>query len=45
MRSDVCRDCGFVNRYKSAGSWVALAVLMSLVLLVILALITESQIE
>lgn len=27
MRTDLCRDCGATMRYKSAGSWVALAVL------------------
>jgi hypothetical protein len=35
IRTDVCRDCGKVTRYKSAGSWVALAILMLLVLVVI----------
>jgi hypothetical protein len=29
-RTDRCRDCGAIHRYKSAGSWVALAVLVLL---------------
>jgi len=31
-RIDVCRDCGTSNRYKTTGSWIALAVLILLVL-------------
>jgi hypothetical protein len=31
MRTDRCRDCGAVHRYKTAGSWLALAVLILLV--------------
>jgi hypothetical protein len=30
-RTDRCRDCGAVHRYKTAGSWLALAVLILVV--------------
>jgi uncharacterized protein (DUF983 family) len=30
-RADRCRDCGAVHRYKTPGSWIALAVLIFLV--------------
>lgn len=29
-RAETCLDCGTVSRYKSVGSWVALAVLLLL---------------
>jgi len=41
MRSEECRDCNAIHRYKSAGSWVALAVLVFLVLCVVLALYSD----
>ena len=34
IRTDHCRDCGGVNRYKSIGSWIALVVLIFLILCV-----------
>jgi hypothetical protein len=34
-RSNVCRDCGAANSYKSAGSWLAMGVLIILVLLIL----------
>lgn len=39
MRKDRCRDCGHVTRYKSVGSWVALAFLILLSLCVAAAII------
>ncbi len=41
MRTEQCRDCGASNRYKSVGSWIALAVLILLVLSMTAALVTE----
>jgi hypothetical protein len=38
MRTSQCRDCGEVSRYKSAGSWVAMGILIILSLLVVLAI-------
>ena len=40
MRSDRCRDYGAVNRYKAAGAWVALAVLVLIVLGVVRSFLT-----
>ena len=34
-RSNICRDCGAANSYKSAGSWLAMGILIVLVLLVL----------
>ena len=41
-RVSQCRDCGESNRYKSAGSWLAMACLITLVLLIALAIIASS---
>jgi hypothetical protein len=43
MRADLCRDCGELNRYKSIGSWIAMAVLVLLVLLVIVGMVVEKH--
>ena len=43
VRTDVCRNCGEVNRYKSAGSWVALSILTLLVLAVIAAIVGNNS--
>lgn len=37
-RTEICSDCGAANSYKSAGSWIAMVILMILTLLVILGL-------
>lgn len=37
IQTDLCRDCGKTNRYKTTGSWVALAFLI----LIVLALVAE----
>lgn len=37
IQTDLCRDCGKTNRYKTTGSWVALALLI----LIVLALVAE----
>lgn len=42
-RTDFCRDCGELNRYKSAGSWIAMAILWLFALLVVVGLLAESQ--
>lgn len=39
MRVSQCRDCGEVRRYKSAGSWVALGVLVFISLLIVLVIL------
>gem|GEM_PF-1878738 len=39
MRRSQCRDCGEVTRYKSAGSWVALGLLILLTLICALAMV------
>lgn len=38
VQADQCVDCGTVNRYKTTGSWVAIAVLILLVMLVLASL-------
>ena len=38
MRTIQCHDCGAISRYKSAGSWVALWILISLILLIMVAI-------
>ena len=40
MRSSTCRDCGEMNRYKSGGSWAALVVFVSLILLIVGSILT-----
>lgn len=42
-RTDVCRDCGELNRYKSKGSWIALMVLLLLVVLAVAGLMLERR--
>ena len=42
-RTDLCRDCGELNRYKSSGSWLAMVVLLALVLLVIIGFLAETH--
>ena len=37
-RTEICSDCGAANSFKSAGSWVAMVILMILMLIVILGL-------
>jgi uncharacterized protein (DUF983 family) len=39
MQNDACRDCGASNRYKSSGSWIAMAVLIFLVICVVAAVL------
>lgn len=39
MRTDRCRDCGTLNRYKSAGSWLALIFLILIALQIAVALV------
>jgi uncharacterized protein (DUF983 family) len=41
MQIDECGDCGARNRYKSVGSWVALAVLIFLTICVVAAVLEE----
>ncbi|NCQ36110.1 hypothetical protein GW813_13770 [bacterium] len=36
MRTSLCRDCGEARRYKSAGSWLAMCILILLLLIFIL---------
>ena len=43
MRIDECRDCGASNRYKSVGSWIAMAVLIFLVICVTAAVLAEGH--
>jgi hypothetical protein len=43
MRSEVCRDCGAIYRYKSTASWFAIAVLVFLALCVLLSVLGESH--
>jgi uncharacterized integral membrane protein len=38
-----CRDCGEVSRYKSAGSWVAMAVLFLLSILIAIAIMNPAH--
>ena len=40
-RIETCRNCGAVSRHKSAGSWLALAVLILLLLLIWTAAVHE----
>lgn len=41
MRTSKCRDCGDTHRFKSVGSWIALAVLVFLSLIFLAAILTE----
>lgn len=41
-RTETCLDCGSISRHKSPGSWVALAILLLLVLLIIAGLLREA---
>ena len=43
MRTEQCRDCGATRRYKSSGSWVALAVLIVLALCVVALVVLENS--
>lgn len=43
IRTDQCRDCGAIRRYKSTGSWIALAVLIFVVICVVAALMDMDQ--
>jgi MFS family permease len=42
-RTDLCRDCGELNRYRSRGSWIAMLVLLLLVFLVVFGLMLEQN--
>ena len=41
VRTVRCSDCGAVNRYKTVGSWIAMAVLIFLLLCIIAAVTTD----
>lgn len=42
MRNAECKDCGFVTRYKSHGSYLALSLLILVVILLLLAFVAPS---
>lgn len=39
VRADHCRDCGATSRYRTTGSWVALAFLVVVALLTLIRLV------
>ena len=43
MRTDRCRDCGNLRRYKSDGSWFALAVLVLILVCIAITMMRKAQ--
>ena len=42
-RTDFCRDCEKLNRYKSTGSWIAMAALFLLILLAVVDVLSRTH--
>lgn len=38
MRTELCRDCGATHRYKTAGSWIAMAILILFAVCVVMGI-------
>jgi hypothetical protein len=43
VTTERCRDCGATRRYKSIGSWIALAVLLTIIAVIALVVFSEPE--